>query len=48
MDATVVTNELYQIQNYVSPTAWVVLTAVDHGFVEDVTDGSSEPTNMDN
>ena len=48
VDATVVTNEVNKIQNYVPPIAWVLMTLEDQGSVEYVTDGFSSPTNMDN
>ena len=48
VDATVVTNEINQIQNYFPHIVWVLMTGEDQGFVEDVTDGFYSPANMDN
>ena len=48
MDATVVTNEVNQIQNYAPPIAWVVMNGEDQVIVEYVTDGFAAPTNMEN
>ena len=42
------TNKVNQIQNYVPPIAWVVMTGEDKGIVEYVTDGFDAPTNIDN
>ena len=44
----VVTNESNQIQNYVPPIAWMVMTGEYQVIAEDVTDGFSAPTNMEN
>ena len=46
--ATVVNNEVNQIQNDVPPIALVVMNVDNQGIVEYVTDGFSEPTNMNN
>ena len=46
--ATFLTNEVNQIQNDVTPIAWLAMTGEDEGIVEDVTDGFDAPTNMDN
>ena len=48
LDAYVVTNEVNQIQNYVTHIARVMMTVEDQGIVEYVTDGFSAPTNMEN
>ena len=48
VDVNVVTNELNQTQNYVPPIAWMVMTGEYQVIAEDVTDGFSAPTNMEN
>ena len=48
VDATVVTNEVNQIQNDVTPILWLVITVENQGIVEDVNDVFSEPTRMAN
>ena len=47
VDATVVTNGVNQIQNDVPPIACMGMTVEDQGIVEDVADGFSAPTNME-
>ena len=44
----IVTNEMNQIQNYVPPIAWVVITREDQGVVEDVIDDFAAPNKMEN
>ena len=39
LDATFVTNEVNQIQNYVPPIAWEVMAGEDQGIVEYVKNG---------
>ena len=46
--ATVVTNELNQIQNHVPPIALVAIPVYNRIIVEDFTDVLSVPTNLDN
>ena len=48
MDATVVANEVNQIQNDVPRIVWAVMTVEDQGIGEEVTDGFPTTTNMDN